>query len=320
MKNNIKIEKNCRKTILLIGANGFLGTNILQAWKENQANVRDFVIHASDVLNSNIPKEFQFTPIDITNKDQVMKNISKIKPDVVLLTAAMTDVDQNEINRDLAKKINTLGPKNVLEACKKINSKLVFLSTDFIFDGKKPVGESYTEEDLPNPMSFYGKTKLEAENAILESGIPFLICRTAVLYGWNPQKLNFITWILNELSQGHELSIVTNQINNPTHVKNLAEILLKLIQKDATGIYHTAGARALKRYEMAVKCAEYFNYDKSLITPLDHIDQIAKRPENAALDVSKLKNFLKAELEIFDLDMGLKYMKAHPINDSHPAV
>ncbi|MHA1765831.1 MAG: SDR family oxidoreductase [Promethearchaeota archaeon] len=319
MKNNTKIDDNRRKKILLIGANGFLGTNIIQAWKENQNLVRNLVIHASDVLDSNIPKDIQFTPIDITNKEQVIEKILKIEPEIVLLTAAMTDVDQNEINKELAKKINVIGPKNVLEACKKINGKLVFLSTDFIFDGKKPVGEAYTEEDIPNPISYYGKTKLEAENAILRADIPFLICRTAVLYGWNPQKLNFITWILNELQQGHDLSIVTSQINNPTHVRNLAEILLKLIQKDAMGIFHTAGARPLNRYEMALKCAEHFNYNKNLITPLDRINQIAKRPENAALDISKLKIFLNGELEIFDLDMGLQYMKTHPINDVIPS-
>ena len=236
MKPNIKIDSNLKK-ILIIGANGFLGTNIIQFRDRNKKIYQDCFFISADLQNTNIEKDIPFYHIDITNRRSTYKKIVEISPDVILLTAAMTNVDQNEIDKELAIKINTEGPKNVLTACKKIDSKLIFMSTDFVFDGKKQ--GNYTENDTPNPLSYYAKTKFDAEQAIIHSEVEYIICRTAVLYGWNPQKLNFITWLLEKLNNNEKLTIVTNQINNPTYVKNLAEIILKLVEKDESGIYHS---------------------------------------------------------------------------------
>ncbi len=306
MKNNIKIDRD-QKKILIIGANGFLGTNIIQNRGRNGKFYQDSFYIAADLYDNNIEKGIPFHFIDITNHKSTYKKIVKISPDVIILTAAMTDVDQNEIEKELAKRINTEGPKNVLAACKKINSKLIFMSTDFVFDGKKQ--GNYSENDLPNPLSHYAKTKYDAEQAIINSEVDYLICRTAVLYGWNPNKLNFITWLLDKLQKNEKLRIVTNQINNPTYVKNLAEIILKMIEKNSKGIYHTTGNGALSRYEMALKCAEIFNFNKNLITPINNIEQKALRPENAGLDISKLKRLLGSELNVYSLEDGLKDMK-----------
>jgi dTDP-4-dehydrorhamnose reductase len=196
----------------------------------------------------------------------------------------MTNVDQNKREKDLTTKINTDGPKNVLAACKKTNSKLIFMSTDYVFDGKKQ--GNYSENDLPNPLSHYAKTKYDAKQAIINFEIEYTICRTAVLYGWNKQKQNFITWIINKLKQNEPIQIVTDQLNSPTFVKNLAEIFIKLIEKDAKGIYHTVGDCTLNRYEMALKCAEVFNLKKDLISPIESIEQKAIWPKNAGLNIS----------------------------------
>lgn len=271
MKSTMNVDKDLAK-VLIIGANGFLGTNLFQIYNNDDYKGKNFLLIASDIENYNIEKKFPFYKIDITKSDDILKKIVKISPDVVLLTAAMTDVDQNEIEKEVATKINTEGPKNVLKASKKIDAKLVFISTDFVFDGEKEKGNYYTEEDIPNPQSHYAKTKYNAELALINSDIDYLICRTAVLYGWNPQRLNFITWILDKLRKKEKISIVTTQINNATFVKNLAEILLKLIEKEAKGLYHTAGDGALSRYEMAIKCAEVFNYDKDLIIPIENFE------------------------------------------------
>jgi len=309
MKSIINTDKDFKK-ILIIGANGFLGTNLFQIFNEKEFKEQNLFLIASDIENTNIKKDIVFYKIDITRSDETVKKIIEISPNVVLLTAALTDVDQNEINKKLATKINTEGPKNVVKACEKISSKLFFVSTDFVFDGISKKGR-YNETDVPNPQSHYGKTKYEAELAIINSEIDYCICRTAVLYGWNPVKLNFITWILNKLKQEEKISIVTKQINNATFVRNLAQILLKLIEKDAKGIYHTAGDDSLSRYEMALKCANVFDYNKSLITPIDNIRQKAIRPENAGLDISKLKKLISSELKIYNLEAGLNYMKRH---------
>lgn len=312
MKNTMDVSKSSKK-LLIIGANGFLGTYLIQVHNKKDYEGKKFHLIASDIENTNIEKNVPFYKIDITERDDTLKKIVKISPDVVLLTAAMTDVDQNEVDKELATKINTEGPKNVLKACKKISAKLVFISTDFVFDGEKQRDFYYQEEDTPNPLSHYAKTKYNAELALINSDINYLICRTAVLYGWNLKRLNFITWILDKLQQQEKISIVKTQINNATFVKNLAEILLKLIEKDAKGIYHTAGDGALNRYEMALKCAEIFNYNKDLIIPIENLEQKAIRPKNAGLDISKLKELIGSELKIFSLEDGLNYMKNHRV-------
>ncbi|MHA1376701.1 MAG: SDR family oxidoreductase [Promethearchaeota archaeon] len=309
MKSNIKIDR-VQKKILIIGANGFLGSNILQLSKIKEVMDLNYQFLAADIENSNIPIDVTFYHIDITNPQDTLKKIEVISPDVLLLTAAMTNVDQNEIDRELATTINTQGPKNVLEACKKTDSKLVFISTDFVFDGISKEG-NYNENDIPNPLSYYAKTKYKAEQAIVNSEVDYLICRTAVLYGWNKKKQNFITWIINKLKLNEQIQIVTDQFNSPTFVKNLAEILIKLIEKDAKGIYHTVGDCTLNRYEIALKCAKIFNLNKNLISPIKSIKQKALRPKNAGLNISKLKRLIGSDLKIYNLDDGLNYMKNH---------
>ncbi len=298
------------KTILIIGANGFLGSNILQLRKTKEVRDLNYQFLAADIENSNIPIGVTFYHINITNPQDTLKKIEIISPDVILLTAAMTNVDQIEVDKDLATAINTEGPKNVLAACKKPHSKLIFMSTDFIFDGISKEG-NYYENDTPNPLSYYAKTKYNAEQAIINSEIEYTICRTAVLYGWNKEKQNFITWIINKLQQNEPIQIVTDQLNSPTFVKNLAEILIKLIEKDAKGIYHTVGDCTLNRYEIALKCADVFNLKKELISPIESIEQKAIRPKNAGLNISKLKRLIGSDLKIYNLDDGLNYMKNH---------
>jgi len=309
MKNTMTVDKHS-KTILNIGANGFLGSNILQLRKTKDVRDLNYQFLAADIENSEIPIDVTFYHVNITNPQDTLKKIEIISPDVVLLTAAMTNVDQNEVDKELATKINTEGPKNVLEACKKTDSKFVFMSTDFIFDGISKEG-NYNESDTPNPLSYYAKTKYHAEQVIINSEVEYTICRTAVLYGWNKQKQNFITWIVNKLQQNEPIQIVTDQFNSPTFVKNLAQILIKLIEKDAKGIFHTAGDCTLNRYEMALKCAEVFNLQKDLITPIESIEQKAIRPKNAGLDISKLKRLIGSDFKIYNLDDGLNYMKNH---------
>ena len=306
MKISTKIDRN-NNTILIIGANGFLGSNIIQLISKNKLRYKDFSFIAADLHNNYIDKTVPFYHIDITHQEDVYKKIVNLSPDVILLTAALTNVDQNQKDKRLATKINVEGPKNIIKAVKQINSKLVFISTDFVFDGRNK--GYYTEEDIPNPINHYAKTKREAELALINSDIDHLICRTAVLYGWNDEKLNFVTWILKKLQKKEQIDIVTDQINNPTYVRNLVEIILKLIEKKASGIYHTAGSDVLSRYEIAIKCAEVFEHDKKLIIPIKSFNQIATRPKNVSLNLTKLKRFLGPELKCLSLLEGLNDMK-----------
>ncbi|MHA1274836.1 MAG: SDR family oxidoreductase [Promethearchaeota archaeon] len=291
-----------------MGANGFLGRTLIKCKNKNPIINDKYSIIASSLNKKIFPQEIPFYNVDITNSKSVNKLFNKINPDIVILTAAMTNVDECEINKEKAILINYKGPVNVINAIKNSDIKLIFLSTDFIFDGKMKDG-LYSEDDKPNPISHYGLTKYMAEQAIIESNIDFLICRTAVLYGWDDYKLNFITWIINKLKNREKIRIVTTQRNSPTFVKNLAEIIYKLIEKNASGIYHTAGDGVYSRYEMANKCAEFFDFEKENIIPVDKIKQHASRPENAGLDISKLKNFLGPKFKIYSLEDGLLRMK-----------
>ena len=309
MKNNTKIDNNLKK-ILIIGGNGFLGRELLSFRNDKKSTQENYSLIAADLHNRHMEQTIPFHIMDITNVQKTMEKISKIRPNIIILTAAMTNVDQCEINKKLATKINLDGTINVLNACKKINSKLIFISTDFIFDGAKENG-NYNENDVPNPLNHYAKTKNDAELFIMNSNIEYLICRASVLYGWNKWKLNFITWILENLKHEQKMSIVKNQINSPTYVKSLAQIIFKLIEKDAKGIYHTAGDCALSRYQIALKCAEIFEYNNSLITPIDSIKQKALRPANVSLNINKLKSLIGSELKSFTLADGLIDMKEH---------
>ncbi len=188
MKNNIKTDKNGKK-VLLIGANGFLGSNILNLKNSKESLHQNLLFYAADLENSRVMSSIPFYHIDITDSTITSKTIAKISPDVIILTAALTHVDQCEIDKSIATKVNVEGPKNVIKASKKIKSKLIFISSDFIFDGTKEIGSYYSEFDPPNPLSHYAKTKFEAEEQIIDSEIDYLICRTAVLYGWNKNLL-----------------------------------------------------------------------------------------------------------------------------------
>ena len=309
MKNNIKIDNNLKK-ILIIGGNGFLGRELLNFRNDKKTTQENYSLIAADLHNRHIDQTISFHIMDITNAQKTLEKVTKIRPNIIILTAAMTNVDQCEINKKLATKINLEGTKNVLNACKKINSKLIFISTDCIFDGAKENG-NYNENDFPNPLNHYAKTKYEAELFIMNSDIEYLICRASVLYGWNRWKLNFITWILENLKHEQKMSIVKNQINSPTYVKSLAQIIFKLIKKDAKGIYHTAGDCALSRYQIALKCAEIFEYNNSLIAPIDSIKQKALRPANVSLNINKLKSLIGSELKSFTLVDGLIDMKEY---------
>lgn len=309
MKNNIKIDNNLKK-ILIIGGNGFLGRELLNFRNNKKINKENYFLIAADLHNRHMEQNIPFHIMDITNVQNTKEKITIIRPNITILTAAMTNVDHCEINKKLATKINLEGAMNVLNACKKINSKLIFVSTDFIFDGAKENG-CYNENDVPNPLNHYAKTKNDAELFIMNSNIEYLICRASVLYGWNKWKLNFITWILENLKYGQKISIVKNQINSPTYVKSLAQIIFKLIEKDARGIYHTAGDSVLSRYEMAIQCAEIFGYSKDLIVGIDNLEQKAIRPKNVGLNINKLKNLIGDELVVYNFEKGLRYMKDH---------
>jgi dTDP-4-dehydrorhamnose reductase len=272
--------KKCKK-ILVTGGSGLLGSKVAKAGLEK------FEVIATYSKNP-VQADYRLVPLDITRKAEVFKFIGDEGPDYVVHTAAMTDVDRCEDDRAEAMKINAGGTANVAEACREAGAKMVYISTDAVFDGRRG---SYKEDDRTDPINYYGMTKLEGEKAVEKSGAEYIIARVSVLYGWNVKnRLNYVTWLLQELKAGRHVKVVTDQWNSPTFADNCARILLGLLENDKSGIYHASGSERMSRFEFAVKVAEIFGFGPDLMMPVKsgELKLKAKRPFDSSLNVDKI--------------------------------
>jgi len=199
------------------------------------------------------------------------------------------------------------GTANIVEGCIKVGAKLVFISTDYVFDGVKG---HYSETDQPNPISFYGLSKLEAERIVRLRLPDSLVMRTSVLYGWHPHKLNFATWVIKELREQRTLRVVQDHINSPTLADNLATAIRAAIGRDSVGLLHVAGSERINRLDFARKIAKSLDLDEHLLVPVEMRDLgwVAKRPRDSSLNVGKAEKELG--IELFGVDRGLEHMLA----------
>jgi len=277
--------------ILLFGKNGQVG------WELNRTLLCLGELFALD-----------YPEVDFEKPKDVVKILDEIKPDLIVNAAAYTNVDKAEEEPGKAQLVNAITPGEVANWCKKHDAVLIHYSTDYVFDGKK--GVPYTEEDEPNPINQYGKTKLEGERAIQESGAIHLILRTAWVYSMRGN--NFVTKVLEWAKKGNEIRVVDDQISNPTWARALAEITANIIAmgirdiraffKDKGGLYHCAGSGYCSRYEWASAIIR-FNFsleDQNNITILraktSDFKTLAKRPLFSALSCHKALKTFKIQL------------------------
>lgn len=249
--------------VLVTGARGMLGTDILQAFKSNE------IIGLSR------------EELDITNLNDVLSTVRSIKPDVVINCAAYTKVDDCETNVELAYKVNAIGPRNLAVACEENNCALLHISTDYVFDGTAHT--PYKEDAMTNPLGVYGKSKLAGEQFIRELCTKFYIVRTSWLYGKNGP--NFVETML-KLAQTHlELRVVHDQIGSPTVTKDLAEAIYNLIQTPAYGIYHLTNSGTCSWYEFAREIFDIkgINVKVNPITT-EEFPRPAPRPKYSVMD------------------------------------
>lgn len=245
--------------------------------------------------------------IDITQAD-TLKKIKKDNPQVIIHAAALTDLEFCEKNPEIAYNVNVKGTKNIFDVAKKCNTKLIYICTDYIFDGGKG---DYREEDKPNPLSVYAKTKLEGET-LIENYDNFLSIRTS-LYGWALSNArNFSSWVINTLRDNNTIFVAKDQISSFIFTNDLAKILIKMIEKDLSGIYNVASENSISKYNFALLLAKEFGLDEELITPIT-LDQlmkkfnlIARRPKNTSLNGSKVRGELRKLPGFRD---GIKKMK-----------
>lgn len=284
--------------MLVTGACGLLGQYLVNRLKSK------YKVVAVDIA-PNIFEKHQnliFINCDLTDSGAPAKVLSENKPDIIYNCAAYTDVDGCEKNRELAYKLNVKLVENLLDTGAE---RLIQYSTDYVFNGERG---PYDEKDETEPIGYYGETKLQSERLIFDSDGDHLIVRTNVLFGSGTNvRPNFITWLIDNLNNGRQLKIVTDQYNNPIHADNLAETSIEAEEKGITGIIHLGGDSYLSRFEIAVKTAEHFGFDKNLISPVTtpELGQTARRPMRGGLKIDLAKNLLKKRLLGFEEGLGL---------------
>ncbi len=251
--------------------------------------------------------------VDITNKSQVEEAILKSDAEIVLHLAAKTDVDGCEKDKVLgvegdAWKINVEGTRNIVEACQRSNKKIIYVSTDFVFDGKQQ--NSYSEEDQPNPINWYAQTKFEGEKIVTSSKIPYLVCRIAFPYrAFFAGKKDLITAIREKLQNGEKISVIEDEVVTPTFVDDIAFALDQLIKLKVVGVYHMVGSSFHTPFEIAKMVANAFNLDKSLIGRTareEYYRNRAPRPFSLAIKNDKLT---KLGFQMKTFSQGLKIIK-----------
>jgi dTDP-4-dehydrorhamnose reductase len=270
--------------ILIIGGSGLLGNKLVEILN----NSNDYEVYAT--YNTRIIKKQHYYYLDITNENEIKKLFDEINPHITVLCSAYTDVDGCENNREKAYAINVSGTKNVATIVEKNNGKLIFISTDYVFDGIKG---NYSEIDEAHPINYYGRTKLLGEQLIQQICSNYIICRTSVIYGTN--KTNFALWVIQKLSQLKAIRIVDDQFVSPTYNKDLSEQIIALIQHDQNGVFHTAGGSKISRYEFSEMLAKKFNLKTTLINPvsINDFNWLAERPVDSTLNISKIVEFKK---------------------------
>lgn len=294
--------------LLIIGSTGLVGSKVASLAAK----------HGFEAYNTRYTRKTLLSDsaeLDITDRRATLELIEKIRPRVIVNTAAVTNVDYCETHREETQRVNADGVKNLAEAARKSQSRLIQVSTDYVFDG---ASGHYAEDDTPSPLQYYGQTKLQAEKMVSE--LPsFAIARPSVIYGWAPlhstgesgsaKPMNFAMFVLDKLKNRETVKAIRDQYASPTFADNLGEALLTLAKGRQNGIFHTAGRSCLSRYEFAIKLAELFGYSIRQVEPVysSEFKQLAKRPKNSCLRVNKAERSLG--VTFLTAEQGIKEMK-----------
>ena len=292
------MKQNKKTKVLLTGASGFLGKKIMMMFPEL----------GFEVLGTSASKDENISKMDVTNRKEVLGLISDFKPDVVVHAAAVINVDWCEQNRDEAFRINVDGARNVAEACRDVGAKMVLVSTDYVFDGKK--NGKYKEDDERNPVGVYGWTKAEAEKVVEQILDDYLIVRASVLYGFNDSRdrETYVTYVLRMLKSGEEVFGFTDQYNNPAFIDDVVQALAKLIKLDEGGIFHVTGPENISRFEFARKIVKVFGFDEKLVKKGTWESSEHKAPRAKRLDES-IEKLESRGIKMSGIEEGLKKMK-----------
>ncbi len=277
--------------MILVTGSGLLGSDVIRVLRTGHEVVGTY---------NTTPREGMIR-LDITDREDTIRSIGRLKPEYIVHTAALTNVDYCEDHEEEAMAVNGEGTKNVVDAARLAGSRVVYVSTDYVFDGSKGM---YREDDEAHPISVYARSKLMGELHVQEME-DFIIARTSVVYG--SARQNFVSWVRDSLKKGQRIKVVTDQFNSPTLSYDCAEAIAALIGRGASGIFHTAGGERISRYGFARKIARFYGLDEGLIEPVptSALGQRARRPMDSSLDVRKISSYHRM-LNIMD---GLRKME-----------
>ena len=281
-----------KKSVLITGSNGLLGQKIIaQLLKRDE--YRLVATSKGSNRNSGLSAD-RYHSLDITVPEQIDSLFSSVDPDIVINTAAMTNVDLCESKKQECWELNVTALEHLLKGCIQSNAHFIQLSTDFVFDG---ANGPYNEEAVPNPISYYGSSKYAAEKLIESSNLEkWTIARTIILYGIaeNMSRSNVVLWAKEALEKGTPINVVDDQFRSPTLAEDLATGCLLIADRSAKGIYHLSGKETMSILELVNRVGDFFNLDTSIISPIKSalLNQAAKRPPTTGFIIDKAINEL----------------------------
>ena len=291
-------------SVLITGVNGLLGSYLAPYLISKGYRVigTGKGVCRLDISNHD---HFLYHDIDITHDFKLQSLFGKEKPEVVVHAAAITQVDECQVNQENCEEVNVRGTANVILNAEEFSKHFIFISTDFVFDGEQG---NYVEDDHLNPVSWYGFTKVQAESIVESSEMDWSIVRTCLVYGHTPEggRTNILSWVKSSLEQHKPIKVVNDQLRTPTFAGDLAKGIEAIIRKKATGIFHISGEEVFTPFDMALKTASHLGLDSSLIEKVDAsvFSQPAKRPPKTGFDISKAKKEL--EFEPLSFEKGLE--------------
>ena len=266
------------KKILITGANGLVGQAVCSLLQKK--NIK-FVGSVKNISESSF--SFDVTEMNISCKHSCEHALNKLSPDIIVNTAAFTNVDLCEINKEECWMVNVIGVENLVLYCKSKNIHLVHISSDFVFDG---LNGNYLENDVCSPINYYGKTKLCSENIIKENISNYTIIRTSMIYDYNNLEKGFLGWIAKKVNKNQIINIVDDQFRTATNVHDLVMSIFVIINRRKTGVYHISSDDRLSIYDIVCKFVKKNGFDVRLVNKIssEELKVHARRPKDSSLN------------------------------------
>ena len=281
---------------LVTGSAGLIGRQVVKDLSETH--------EVFSCYNKSKPEFGIPTKMDLLNHEMIVNVLLEIEPDVVIHLGAMTGVDLCEKEESMAFDINSKATQIIAQQCSILNTFLIYVSTDYVFDGNSGM---YYEDDIPNPLSIYGKSKFDGEKMVQNFSSDWCIARTSTPFGLHQTRKSFPTWVIENLQKQKQIDVLSDQFTSPTYVPNLSKMIIEISERHLNGIFHVAGATKISRYEMASIISDKLNLDEKLLRKIliNELKLEASRPKDSSLNISKATSILNEKPQKINQSLNL---------------